>query len=70
MLKRDISDAERLRAKIAQHRVVKYKLAALADIHPCRLSRLLNEKELLTTEAAEHIERVLDDLISAGKLNG
>ncbi len=59
---REVTDAALIRAKIAQHRVLKYKLAAVAGIHPCRLSRLLNGKETLSSEAAGKIERALDDV--------
>jgi plasmid maintenance system antidote protein VapI len=48
-----------LRALIARHRVRVYRLAAVVEVSPTRLSAMLNEHRALPAEIAVTIERAI-----------
>jgi len=54
-------DAASVRAAIARSGRLKYLLAARVGVHPCRLSRMLNEREPLPRKIAERILAALED---------
>jgi plasmid maintenance system antidote protein VapI len=49
-----------LRAMIARERVRIFRLAALVDVHPSRLSLILNEHRPLSPELAEQLQRAIE----------
>lgn len=54
-------DAASVRAAIARSGRLKYQVAAVVGCHPCRLSRMLNEREPLPRKIAERILAALED---------
>ncbi len=52
------------RQKIALHRLLIYRLAARIDVHPSRLSLMLNERIPLPADVAERLRRAIE--IEAG----
>ena len=52
------------RQKIALHRLLIYRLAARIDVHPSRLSMMLNERVPLPTDVAERLRQAIE--IEAG----
>lgn len=60
-LRPPIPTAADLRAAIARHRLKLFHLGSLINVHPSKLSRILNERAPLTREIAEQLARVIEE---------
>jgi len=60
-LRPPIPTAADLRAAIARHRLKLFHLGSLINVHPSKLSRILNERAPLTREIAEQLARTIEE---------
>jgi hypothetical protein len=51
-----------IRALIAYHRLRVYRLAPLVDLHPARLSLILNEHAPLSSDLAARLLRAIEEM--------
>jgi plasmid maintenance system antidote protein VapI len=51
-----------IRAELARRRLPVYQLAAWVQLHPSRLSAVLNERTRLSPQLAERIARAFEEL--------
>jgi plasmid maintenance system antidote protein VapI len=56
-----------LRAKIAREQVAIYQIAARIELHPARLSLILNERAKFSQELAQRILDAIEELSCAAK---
>lgn len=59
-----------LRASIARHRIVLYRLAAVVGVSRNRLSRMLNEHKVMPPALAVKIERTIAEAVGPGERDG
>jgi plasmid maintenance system antidote protein VapI len=59
------SPAGAARAKIAEYRVMAYKVAARIPIHPANLSLLLNEHRPMSEDMAARLMRAIEEEAAA-----
>jgi plasmid maintenance system antidote protein VapI len=61
LLRPPIPTAADFRAAIARHRLKVFHLGSLINLHPSKLSRILNERAPLTRDIAERLARAIEE---------